>query len=179
MQPACNCLIVPFVVSFGHFIAVMLVSTPQKLRVVPKLGQSTTVGVPITFDANPKRKCFGTRQDAALAAHVGRKLGVLNDAGQRAASPDSPPLACKEASMARTNLKIYRGPAEQKAAVRAASKNEPSTVTVELNEVLPLLADAVASRRTWLNDFADDQITISADLYEVLLAYQYYRHPAA
>ena len=81
--------------------------------------------------------------------------------------------------MARTNLKIYRGPAEQKAAVRAASKNEPSTVTVELNEVLPLLADAVASRRTWLNDFADDQITISADLYEVLLAYQYYRHPAA
>jgi hypothetical protein len=48
-----------------------------------------------------------------------------------------------------------------------------------LGEVLPLLADAVASRRTWLSDFEDDKITISADLYEVLLAYQYYRHPAA
>jgi hypothetical protein len=81
--------------------------------------------------------------------------------------------------MARTNLRIYRGPAEQKTAVRSASKNEPATVTVELSEVLPLLADAVASRRTWLGDFEDDQITISADLYEVLLAYQYYRHPAA
>ena len=80
--------------------------------------------------------------------------------------------------MARSNLKIYRGPAEKQAPVRSAS-NKPATVTVELNEVLPLLADAVASRRTWLSDFEDDQITISADLYEVLLAYQYYRHPAA
>ena len=81
--------------------------------------------------------------------------------------------------MARSNLKIYRGPADKQAPVRLASKNQPATVTVELSEVLPLLADAVASRRTWLSDFEDDQITISADLYEVLLAYQYYRHPAA
>ena len=41
--------------------------------------------------------------------------------------------------------------------------------------MLPLLADAVASQRTWLSDFEDDDITISADLYEVLLAYQYFR----
>jgi hypothetical protein len=81
--------------------------------------------------------------------------------------------------MARSNLRIYRGPAQKETAVRSASKNTPSTVTVDLNEVLPLLADAVASRRTWLSDFEQDQITISADLYEVLLAYQYYRHPAA
>ena len=81
--------------------------------------------------------------------------------------------------MARSNLRIYRGPAEKKAPVRSASTNQPAAVTVELGEVLPLLADAVASHRTWLSDFEDDQITISADLYEVLLAYQYYRHPAA
>jgi len=79
--------------------------------------------------------------------------------------------------MARSNLKIYRGPAEKKTPIRTAST--AGQVTVELGEVLPLLADAVASRRTWLSDFEDDQITISADLYEVLLAYQYYRHPAA
>jgi hypothetical protein len=78
--------------------------------------------------------------------------------------------------MARSNLKIYRGPAE-KAPVRTAST--PRQVTVNVGEVLPLLADAVASQRTWLGDFEDDEITISADLYEVLLAYQYYRHPAA
>lgn len=80
--------------------------------------------------------------------------------------------------MARANLRIYRGPAESKAAVRAASK-KPETVTVNLGDVLPLLADAVASERTWLRDFENDEITITADLYEVLLAYQYYRHPAA
>jgi hypothetical protein len=78
--------------------------------------------------------------------------------------------------MARTSLRIYRGPAEQ--GVRPASKTS-ATVSVNVGEVLPLLADAIASRRTWLSDFEDDEITISADLYEVLLAYKYYRHPAA
>ena len=81
--------------------------------------------------------------------------------------------------MARSKLRVYRGPVEKTVPLRSASSSAASTVTVHLDEVLPLLADAVASRRTWLSDFADDQITISADLYEVLLAYQYYRHPAA
>jgi hypothetical protein len=81
--------------------------------------------------------------------------------------------------MARSNLRIYRGPAEKTATAPTASTASATKITVNLGEVLPLLADAVASRRTWLSDFADDQITISADLYEVLLAYQYYRHPAA
>jgi hypothetical protein len=81
--------------------------------------------------------------------------------------------------MARTKLRIYRGPTDKTTAVRPASTTSPATVTVPIGEVLPLLADAVASHRTWLSDFEDDQMTISADLYEVLLAYQYYRHPAA
>jgi hypothetical protein len=80
--------------------------------------------------------------------------------------------------MARTKLRIYRGPADKTTAVEVASTS-PATVSVPVGEVLPLLADAVASQRTWLSDFEDDQVTISADLYEVLLAYQYYRHPAA
>jgi hypothetical protein len=81
--------------------------------------------------------------------------------------------------MARANLRIYRGPVEKKAPVRNANKSSAPTVTVNLGEVLPLLADAVKSQRTWLTDFQDDEITISADLYEVLMAYQYFRHPAA
>jgi hypothetical protein len=80
--------------------------------------------------------------------------------------------------MARSKLRIYRGP-ETSAPVRTASKVSNPTVTVNLGEVLPLLADAVNSQRTWLGDFVDDEITISADLHEVLLAYQYFRHPAA
>lgn len=79
--------------------------------------------------------------------------------------------------MARSNLRIYRGP-ESSTDVCAAS-NVCNNVTVNLGEVLPLLADAVNSHRTWLSDFENDEITISSDLYEVLMAYQYYRHPAA
>jgi hypothetical protein len=77
-------------------------------------------------------------------------------------------------------LRIYRGPCEESATKPAPiTENIPNQVTVSVDEVLPLLADAVASQRTWLKDFKDDEITISADLYEVLLAYQYFRRPSA
>jgi hypothetical protein len=44
--------------------------------------------------------------------------------------------------------------------------------------VLQILTEAQRQDRAWLNDFLDDEITISSDLYEVLLAYQHYRRPA-
>ena len=74
-------------------------------------------------------------------------------------------------------LRIYRGPGESTAPAQSSTCSPQVTVTV--GEVLPLLAHAVASQRTWLKDFAEDEISISADLYEVLLAYQYYRRPSA
>ena len=82
--------------------------------------------------------------------------------------------------MSRTHLRIYTGPAEDPSAVRLVqTENNRETVTVPLAEVMPLLTDAVRSDRTWLTDFAEDEITISMDLYEVLLAYQHYRRPSA
>ena len=53
------------------------------------------------------------------------------------------------------------------------------SVARDLDSIIPLLADAVANQRTWLKDFDGDEITISSDLYEVLLAYQHYRRPSA
>jgi hypothetical protein len=81
--------------------------------------------------------------------------------------------------MPATHLKIYRGPEDTCVPQLAKSNSGKACVTVPLTEVLPLLADAVASQRTWLSDFEDDEVTVSADLYEVLLAYQYYRRPSA
>ena len=52
-------------------------------------------------------------------------------------------------------------------------------VQVTLGDILPLLADAVASNRTWLTDFAEDEITISSDLHDVLQAYRHFRRPGA
>jgi hypothetical protein len=80
--------------------------------------------------------------------------------------------------MAQRRLRVYFGPEEQTDAV-CETKVARDTVTVPLGDVLHLLADAVVSDRTWLCDFADDEITISSDLYEVVLAYQHFRRPSA
>jgi len=48
-------------------------------------------------------------------------------------------------------------------------------VEVSLAEIAPVLADAIAHQRGWLSDFAGDTVSIDADLYEVLLAYQQMR----
>ncbi|MGD0654689.1 MAG: hypothetical protein ABSA16_10125 [Thermoguttaceae bacterium] len=76
------------------------------------------------------------------------------------------------------HLRVYYGPQEE-TAKNSATDTHRETVTVPLMEVMPLLTDALQSQRTWLRDFADDEVTISMDLYEVLLAYQHYRRPSA
>jgi hypothetical protein len=81
--------------------------------------------------------------------------------------------------MAQSRLRVYYGPQTESTAAVTETKFARDTVTVPLGDVLRLLADAVESNRTWLRDFEDDEITISGDLYEVVLAYQHYRRPSA
>jgi hypothetical protein len=81
--------------------------------------------------------------------------------------------------MAMRQLRVY---SEPDLALRDFSVVEESAdrgVQVTLGDILPLLADAVASNRTWLTDFADDEITISSDLHDVLQAYRHFRRPGA
>jgi hypothetical protein len=80
--------------------------------------------------------------------------------------------------MKASHLRVYYGPQEESTNLSVV-ESQRQTVTVPLMEIMPLLADAVQSQRTWLRDFADDEVTISMDLYEVLLAYQHYRRPSA
>jgi hypothetical protein len=81
--------------------------------------------------------------------------------------------------MMEPRLRIYYGPDADSKSTRAASEPAPNTVTVPLREVFGWLMDAVHSGRTWLSDFEDDEVTISTDLYEVILAYQHFRRPTA
>jgi len=78
--------------------------------------------------------------------------------------------------MERNHLRVYYGPEDDACATLGRPQE---TVSVPLGEIFPLLADAVRSQRTWLRDFEEDEITISTDLYEVILAYQHYRRPSA
>lgn len=81
------------------------------------------------------------------------------------------------AIMACPRFRIYHGP--ETLTGPAGETRDENTVRVSFGEIYPLLADAVNNRRTWLGDFDQDEITISSDLYEVLLAYQYHRRPSA
>ena len=64
----------------------------------------------------------------------------------------------------RPRLRLFTGEAELSV--------EPSPpITVRLGDVTRILRDAVATDRTWIADFEDDEIQVSADLYEVLCAY--------
>lgn len=76
-------------------------------------------------------------------------------------------------------LRVYYGPEGHQMAATAQEDQSEQNVTVALGEIFPLLAEAVASERTWLEDFQDDEVTISTDLYELILAYQHYRRPSA
>lgn len=80
--------------------------------------------------------------------------------------------------MAMRRLRLYTEP-EIETVACGTLPMAPTGVRVQLGEVLPLLADAVASDRTWLKDFADEEITVSADLFDVLQAYRHFRRPGA
>lgn len=54
----------------------------------------------------------------------------------------------------------------------------PRMKRVRLKQIINVLAEAAKSDRTWLSDFADDEIKISADLYEVLSLYRRLRPSA-
>lgn len=48
---------------------------------------------------------------------------------------------------------------------------EEPMVRMKLGEVCQILSEAGRYRRSWLSDFADDEIQVSSDLYEVLTTY--------
>ncbi len=54
----------------------------------------------------------------------------------------------------------------------------PRMKRVRLKQIINVLAEAAKSDRTWLSDFADDEVKISADLFEVLSLYRRLRPSA-
>ena len=81
--------------------------------------------------------------------------------------------------MSQPRLRIYYGPSDDAAPKSEPVHETPRGVTVPLSEVFPILADAIDTERTWLRDFEDEEITISPDLYDVILSYQHFRRPSA
>jgi hypothetical protein len=114
--------------------------------------------------ADNRNNEIGPRHHALLARVFEPLEGILRQEG-----------SC----MAPSRLRVYYGPEEESLQTLPTTIPMREEITLPLGEVLPLVLDAVRNRRMWVEDFADDQITISSDLYEVLLAYQHFRRPSA
>ncbi len=57
-------------------------------------------------------------------------------------------------------------------------EGQEPTVHVSLGDLLPLVALAHRHNYLWLQDFLDDEVTITSDLYEVLRAFRCHRPSA-
>ena len=55
---------------------------------------------------------------------------------------------------------------------RPSLESDTGRVDIRLEDFASMMIDATSTNRTWVKDFSDDQIAISRDLYEVMLAYQ-------
>ena len=73
--------------------------------------------------------------------------------------------------MMRPRLRIYTGEED------VATLPEPA-VNIPFTEFTQILSDASRTDRTWLQDFAEDEIGVSPDLYEVLCAFRHLRPSA-
>ncbi len=70
-------------------------------------------------------------------------------------------------------LRVYRSPEEP-----ARSRLGAPTIRIRLGDLLPLLAVARRKNYLWLQDFVEDEVRVTPDLYEVLQAFRAYRPSA-
>ncbi|WP_029246869.1 hypothetical protein [Schlesneria paludicola] len=66
--------------------------------------------------------------------------------------------------MMRHRLRLFTGEED-------SAQDVAENVTVKLADISRALQDATRWNRTWLSDFADDEIQVSSDLYEILSTY--------
>ena len=66
--------------------------------------------------------------------------------------------------MMRQRLRIFTGEDD-------TGPESTENVTVKLGDISRALMDATRWNRTWISDFAEDEIQVSSDLYEILSAY--------
>ena len=69
-------------------------------------------------------------------------------------------------------LRVFYGPDDERGVPLKQVRNNSGFVEIQLNDLLATLADANASNRKWLDDFRDEPVTVSVDLYEVISAYR-------
>lgn len=75
--------------------------------------------------------------------------------------------------MATARLRVFPRPDDE-----APEDVEAPAVPIRLVDLYPLLAQASRDNYAWLNDFEDDQVLVSPDLFEVVRAFANFRPSA-
>lgn len=73
-----------------------------------------------------------------------------------------------------TQLRVFPSSLES-----AYSERQEPSVRVSLADLLPLITLAKRHNYLWLQDFLDDEVVITDDLYEILRAFRSSRRPSA
>jgi hypothetical protein len=69
--------------------------------------------------------------------------------------------------------------------LRVFSEHESDTavqdpsIRIRLGDLLPLLAFAKRNNYMWIQDFLDDEVTVTSDLYDVLRSFSHAHRPSA
>lgn len=87
-------------------------------------------------------------------------------------SQESPQFSAPAEISAFPTLNVERASRLDRELDQLAGTGPKQTRSIPLRVLVPLLMDAFEHNRTWLQDFAEDIVTVDADLHEVLLAYQ-------
>ncbi len=78
-------------------------------------------------------------------------------------------------------LRIYPADPSSEDTPQAAQRHDTAPIGVEvtLGEILPVLAEAYHTERTWLRDLREEKIVISSDLHDVLSMCRHFYRPSA
>jgi hypothetical protein len=63
-------------------------------------------------------------------------------------------------------LRLYHAPLDSD-----SDEAQDPSVRIRLSDLLPLLAVAKKNNYLWLQDFLNDEVTVTSDLYDVLRAF--------
>jgi hypothetical protein len=53
-------------------------------------------------------------------------------------------------------------------------RNDKESVEISFGCLLPMLEEAISSRRLWIDDFSDEPVQVSSDLFDVIQAFRYF-----
>ena len=76
------------------------------------------------------------------------------------------------------SLRLYYGPDDNRSVPLSQIRDADTTVEMPLHVLFETMTDATVRGLAWTEDFREEKVTVSTDLYEVISAYQNMRKSA-